>query len=317
MNRSDSVNQTYVRKYEDKYRRAPASLIDVVHRFGSEEICREYLEKLRWPEGVACLRCGSLSVSEISTRDQFDCNDCRYRFSVTSGTIFDNTKLPLWKWFAGIYLMVEGKKGVSANQVKRTLGVTYKTAWFLCHRVREAMRELNASQLSGIIEIDETWVGGKQRGGGKGHWHHTNKTAVVGAVERDGKIRLQVIHARTKRVLQGWIRKNVADETEAIYTDEWPPYAGIGDDDTRHETVNHRAKEWVRGLVHTNSVENVWSLLKRSIIGSFHKVSVKHLERYLDELEFRFNNRNNPYLFRDVLLRVIDKTALRYDKLTA
>jgi len=317
MNRSDSVNQTYVRKYEDKYRRAPASLIDVVHRFGSEEICREYLEKLRWPEGVACLRCGSLSVSEISTRDQFDCNDCRYRFSVTSGTIFDNTKLPLWKWFAGIYLMVEGKKGVSANQVKRTLGVTYKTAWFLCHRVREAMRELNASQLSGIIEIDETWVGGKQRGGGKGHWHHTNKTAVVGAVERDGKIRLQVIHARDKRTLHGWIRKNVADETEAIYTDEWPPYAGIGDDDTRHETVNHRAKEWVRGLVHTNSVENVWSLLKRSIIGSFHKVSVKHLERYLDELEFRFNNRNNPYLFRDVLLRVIDKTALRYDKLTA
>src|SRR3990172_4737618 len=317
MNRSDSVNQTYVRKDEDKSRRPPASLIDVVQRFGSEEICREYLEKLRWPEGVACLRCGSLSVSEISTRDQFDCNDCRSRFSVTSGTIFDNTKLPLWKWFAGIYLMVEGKKGVSANQVKRTLGVTYKTAWFLCHRVREAMRELNASQLSGIIEIDETWVGGKQRGGGKGHWHHTNKTAVVGAVERDGKIRLQVIHARDKRTLHGWIRKNVADETEAIYTDEWPPYAGIGDDDTRHETVNHRAKEWVRGLVHTNSVENVWSLLKRSIIGSFHKVSVKHLERYLDELEFRFNNRNNPYLFRDVLLRVIDKTALRYDKLTA
>src|SRR3990172_7411079 len=308
MNRSDSVNQTYVRKYEDKYRRAPASLIDVVHRFGSEEICREYLEKLRWPEGVACLRCGSLSVSEISTRDQFDCNDCRYRFSVTSGTIFDNTKLPLWKWFAGVYLMLESKKSMSANQLSRTLTTTYKTAWFLCHRVREAM---------GDIEIDETWIGGRQRGGGKGHWHHTNNTAVVGAVERDGKIRLQVIHARTKRVLQGWIRKNVADETEAIYTDEWPPYVGIGDEDTRHETVNHRAKEWVRGFVHTNSIENVWSLLKRSIVGAFHKVSVKHLERYLDELEFRFNNRHNQHAFRDIMKRLLAKEALRYDALTA
>jgi len=315
MNRSDSVNQTYVRKYEDNYRRAPASLIDVVHRFGSEDICREYLEKLRWPDGVCCVRCGSVSVSEIHTRDQFDCNDCRYRFSVTSGTVLDNTKLPLWKWFAGIYLMIEGKKGVSANQVKRTLGVTYKTAWFLCHRVREAMREVESSRLSGIIEVDETWVGGKQRGVGKGQ--STNKTAVIGAVERDGKIRLQVIHARDRRTLHGWIRKNLADETEAIYTDDWSPYIGIGDENTRHEAVNHSAKEWVRGQIHTNSVENVWSLLKRSIVGSFHKVSVKHLERYLDELEFRFNNRKNPYMFRDVLLRVIDKTALRYDKLTA
>jgi transposase-like protein len=254
-------------------------------------------------------------VSEISTRDQYDCNDCRYRFSVTSGTIFDNTKLPLWKWFAGIYLMVEGKKGVSANQVKRTLGVTYKTAWFLCHRVREAMRDIESAKLSGIIEIDETWVGGKQRGVGKGM--STNKTAVVGAVERDGKIRLQVVHARDKRTLQGWIRKNVADETEAIYTDDWPSYNGIGDEDTRHEIVNHSRKEWVRGLVHTNSVENIWSLLKRSIVGAFHKVSVKHLERYLDELEFRFNNRHNQHAFRDIMKRLLSKEALRYQKLTA
>jgi transposase-like protein len=125
------------------------------------------------------------------------------------------------------------------------------------------------------------------------------------------------IHARDRRTLHGWIRKNLADETEAIYTDDWSPYIGIGDENTRHETVNHSAKEWVRGQIHTNSVENVWSLLKRSIVGSFHKVSVKHLEQYLDEVEFRFNNRKNPYMFRDVLLRVIDKSALRYDKLTA
>ncbi len=315
MTRADSVNQTYVRKYEELYRTKPASLIDIVHRFHSEEVCREYLEKLRWPVGVCCTRCGSCSVSEISTRDQFDCNDCRYRFSVTSGTIFDNTKLPLWKWFAAIYLMIEGKKGISANQLKRTIGVTYKTAWFLCHRVREAMRIDDAEQLSGIIEVDETWVGGKQRGVGKGQ--STNKTAVIGAVEREGKIRLQVIHARDRRTLHGWIKKNIADETEAIYTDDWPPYVGIGDHDTRHETVNHSAKEWVRGDIHTNGVEGVWSLLKRAIVGSYHKVSAKHLDAYLDELEFRFNNRRNPYMFRDVLIRILDGEALRYEKLTA
>jgi transposase-like protein len=311
------VNQTYVRKYEKLYRTKPATLVDIVHRFHSEEVCREYLEKLRWPSGVGCPKCGSCSVSEITTRDQFDCNDCRHRFSVTSGTIFDNTKLPLWKWFAAIFLMIEGKKGISANQLKRTIGVSYKTAWFLCHRIRESMREVEGERLTGIIEVDETWVGGKQRGAGKHHWHTTNKTAVIGAVEREGKIRLQVIAARDRKTLHAWIEKNLDDATQAIYTDDWAPYIGIADENTAHETVNHSAKEWVRGFVHTNSVENVWSLLKRSIVGSFHHVSKKHLERYLDELEFRFNNRKNPYMFRDVLLRVLDGEALRYEKLTA
>jgi transposase-like protein len=315
MTAADLVNQTYVRKYEKLYRTKPVSIVDIVHRFHSEEVCREYLEKLRWPAGVCCIRCGSCSVSEISTRDQFDCNDCRYRFSVTSGTIFDNTKLPLWKWFAAIFLMIEGKKGISANQLKRTIGVSYKTAWFLCHRIREAMRSMDADRLSGIIEVDETFIGGKvHRGKGSGHM---NKAAVIGAVEREGKIRLQVIAARDRATLHAWIKKNVDDKTEVIYTDDWAPYLGIGDEDTRHETVNHSAKEWVRGLVHTNTVENVWSLLKRSVIGSFHHVSKKHLERYLDELEFRFNNRKNPFMFRDVLLRVLEKDALRYQALIA
>lgn len=294
---------------------ANLNLVKLVERFHSEDVCREYLEKLRWPTGPGCPRCGSCSVSEITTRNQFDCNDCRYRFSVTSGTIFDNTKLPLWKWFAAIYLMIESKKGMSANQIKRTLGVSYKTAWYLCHRIREAMRDADTSQLSGIVEVDETWVGGKQQKVGKGC--STNKTAVVGAVEREGKIRLQVVHARDKRTLHAWIKKNVADETEAIYTDDWRSYRGIGDHNTRHETVNHSIKEWVRGDVHTNGIENVWSLLKRSIVGSYHQVSVKHLAAYLEELEFRFNNRDNPFMFRDVLLRVLDKDALRYEKLTA
>jgi transposase-like protein/IS1 family transposase len=313
---SDVPNLTYVRKYEKKYRREKASLIDIVHRFGSEEVCRDYLEKLRWEDGKPnCPKCGSESVSHITTRNQYDCNVCRFRFSVTSGTIFDNTKLPLWKWFAAVYLMMESKKSISANQMKRTLTTTYKTAWHLCHRIRQAMNDLHPEQLSGIVEVDETWIGGEQEGVGKGM--STNKAAVIGAVQRDGKIRLQVIKSRDRKTLHHWIAQNVADEAEAIYTDEWKSYRGIADHNTRHETVKHSAKEWVRGQVHTNTVEGVWSLLKRSIIGAFHHVSVKHLDRYLDELEFRFNNRFNQFAFHDIMKRLLTTSALRYQKLIA
>lgn len=318
MTRADAVNQTYVRKYEKLYRTKPASLIDLVHRFHSEEVCRDYLEKLRWPDGVCCTRCGSCSVSEITTRDQFDCNDCRFRFSVTSGTIFDNTKLPLWKWFAAILLMIEGKKGVSANQMKRTLGVTYKTAWYLCHRIREAMgdeAEQGGPTLFGIVEVDETLIGGKRRGVGSGN--RVGKTWVAGAVQRGGSIRLEVIPNIRRQTLHRFIAKHTKPDTEAIYTDELASYLGVADHDTRHETVNHREHEWVNGKVHTNTVESVWSLLKRSIIGAYHKISAKHLDAYLDELEWRFNNRHNPYLFRDTMQRMIDAEKLTYETLTA
>ena len=322
MTRADSVNQTYVRKYEKLYRTKPARLIDIIHRFHSEKVCRDYLEYLRWPDGVCCTRCGSCSVSEISTRDQFDCNDCRYRFSVTSGTIFDNTKLPLWKWFAAIFLMIEAKKGVSANQIKRTLGVTYKTAWHLCHRIREAMGTDDFEPaLLGVIEVDETMIRGRKRHREKGRRHGGTRADervwVAGALQRDGQIRLKHIPNVQKKTLHKFIREYVKDEAEAIYTDELRSYLGIADHDTRHETVNHSEYEWVRGDVHTNGIENVWSLLKRSIVGAFHKISVKHLDAYLEELEFRFNNRNNPFMFRDVLLRVLDRDALRYEELTA
>ena len=286
-------------------------------KFGDEDTCREYLEKIRWPDGVCCPRCGDCSVSEIKTRDQFDCNGCRYRFSVTSGSIFDNTKLPLKKWFVAIYMMCESKKGISANQLKRTLGVSYKTAWYLCHRIREAMGNdpLVGPALFGVVEVDETLVGGKRRGVGTGN--RIGKTWVAGAVQRGGQIRLEKIPNIRKKTLHSFIARHIKDEAEAIYTDELRSYLGIADHDTRHETVTHLEDEWVFGDVHTNSVEGVWSLLKRSIVGSFHKISVKHLDRYLDELEYRFNNRDNPYQFRDVLLRLVDGEALRYAELTA
>jgi transposase-like protein len=291
------------------------NLIKLVERFHSEERCRDYLEKLRWPDGITCPRCQSKSVSEIRERSQYDCNSCRYQFSVTSGTIFHDSHLPLWKWFLTAYMMIESRKGVSANQIKRTIEVSYKTAWYLCHRIREAMTVDNPIPLSKIVEVDETWVGGKRKN--VGHGYKGNKVVVAGAAQRNGEARLEVIDDRTREVLHQFIKKHIAPDAEAIYTDDWPAYDGIADKDTRHETVNHSAEEWVRGDVHTNYVENIWSLLKRSLVGSYHKVSKKHLDAYLDELEWRFNNRDNPYLFRDTLLKLIKSENLTYKKLKA
>jgi transposase-like protein len=214
-----------------------------------------------------------------------------------------------------IYLMVESKKGISANQMKRTLNVSYKTAWYLCHRIRGAMLTDAKKQLNGIVEVDETWVGGKRKD--VGHGYKGNKVIAVGAVQRNGNVVLQTIKHADRDTLHKFIHSHTSPDTEAIYTDEWPAYNGIADHDTRHETVNHSADEWVRGDVHTNSVENVWSLLKRSIVGSYHQVSIKHLDAYLDELEWRFNNRENPYLFRDTLLKLIQSENLPYQDLVA
>ena len=293
------------------------NLISLVDRFHSEDACRQYLEELRWPNGVACVRCGSVSISRISTRDQYDCNSCRYRFSVTSNTIFHDTHLPLWKWFLAVYTMVESKKGVSANQIKRELGISYKTAWFLCHRIRNAMAQARADapKLTDIIEVDETYVGGKVEGKGRGY--KGNKALVVGIVQRKGQVILRVRADRSRETLHEFILSATDPKARAIFTDEWPAYDGIADGDTRHETVNHSQEEYVRGEVHINTAESVWSLLKRSIIGAFHHVSVKHLDAYLDELEWRFSNRENPFQFRDTMSELIKAENVEYKELIA
>ena len=300
------------RKPETKHH---MNLVALMEQFHSEDDCRQELEELRWPNGVACTRCGSTDIRNSYTRNTYDCGSCGYEFSVTSGTMLHDTHLPLKKWLIAAYLMIEGRKGVSANQLKRTLDVSYKTAWYLCHRIRAAMKDASPFPLRGIVEIDETFIGGKIRGKGRGY--RGNKTVVVGAIQRNGKIILEVIHGRDRETLHDFIQEHTADETIAYFTDDWAPYDGIADDDTRHETVNHSIEEWVRGEVHTNSIENVWSLLKRSIMGSYHQLSVKHLNAYLDELEWRFNNRDNPFLFRDTLLRLLKTEHLEYEELVA
>ena len=282
-------------------------LVKLFTEYGSDESCRSYLEALRWPDGVQCPNCGGKSISRIKTRKQFDCNACRKRFSVTTGTVFHDSHLALPKWFAAVFLMSEAKKGMSANQLRRTLGVAHKTAWYLCHRIRSAMVVERADLLGGVVEIDETYIGGKSHGG----WMK-NKTMVMGAIERDGRLRVEAQPNGSHDHIRKFVAENV-DPDATVYTDEHKAYREL----PNHATVKHGANEYVRGQVHTNTVESAWSLFDRAVIGSFHNISKKHLPAYLDEFEFRFNNRENPFLFRDVLLRLLAAESLPYSELTA
>jgi transposase-like protein len=298
--------------------KAKNSLSSLNVDFDTDAECRQALEELRWPNGVACLKCGSKSISRITTRKQYDCNACRHRFSVTTGTVFNDTHLALPKWFIAVFLMCESKKGISSEQLKRTLGVAKKTAWYLNHRIRKAMSDLHAAQLTGTVEVDETYIGSKRRtrGVGQGNWRPF-KQIILGAVERNGRLRMSAGIDNRKVNLHGFIREQVAEDCPRIYTDELPAYKGIGDENTIHETVNHSAKEYVRGDVHTNTIEGAFGLFKRGLVGSFHQISRKHLDRYLDEFEFRYDNRRNPYLFRDTLQKLVTTEAMPYEQLTA
>jgi transposase-like protein len=294
------------------------NLAELIEQFGSEDRCHEYLEQIRWPEGVHCPRCDSDKISRIAKRRQFDCDGCRYQFSVRVGTLFHDSKLPLWKWFLAVYMMGESKKGVSANQLKRMLGVSYKTAWYLCHRIRAAMKEEGGDLLSGIVEADETYLGGKSHTRNREEAaknRYGSKTVVMGAVERGGEVRLRVAPNMKQETVHGFLKDVVGDDAEAIYTDSHRSYRGIGDENTRHEWVDHSADEWVNGQIHTNTVESVWSLFDRSVIGAYHKLSVKHLPAYLDEAAFRWNNRGNAFLFRDMILRLVEADTLTYEGL--
>jgi len=296
----------------------------LMDEFGTDDQCRLVLEELRWPQGATCPKCRSSKLSRIYDRGQFDCDSCGYQFSVMAGTVFHDTHLPLRKWFIATYLMTESKKGISANQLKRMLGVSYKTSWYLCHRIRSAMQEAEPTMLSGVVEADETFVGGKARNMHKADRERkihgtggTDKAVVVGAIERSGKVRLRLVPNRRKASVLGFLESVVADDAKAIYTDELPSYDTLGDEDTVHASVDHGQDEWVRGDVHTNSCESVWSLFDRAMIGSYHQLSRKHLPAYLQEFEWRFNNRENPYLFRDTLTRLISAETLPYKELTA
>ena len=301
------------------------NLMTVVEQYSTDETCREALMHLRWPHGVRCPRCAHEKVMSVKGRKVFDCNSCHYQFSVTVGTIFNDSHLALTKWFLITYLMCESKKGLSASQVYRMLGKkSYKTAWYLCHRIRAAMKEVSPEPLTGTVEMDETWVGGRERnphGAGRIPYAESKKIPVVGIKQRGGELRFFKAEDVKSGTLAKYIKENVSGDVDVIMTDEWGAYPGAmmkaGVSPAKHKKVNHSAKVYVDGDITTNGIESAFSLLKRGIVGSWHKLSAKHLDAYLDEMTFRFNNRNNPYLFRDTMMKLIESPVLEYKKLTA
>jgi transposase-like protein len=301
------------------------NLCTLIEQFGDDKKCREYLEALRWRDGIECPRCGHEQVTKIANREQWYCIACHYNFSIMAGTIFNDSHLPLTKWFLATYLLCESRKGMSANQLKRTLGISYKTAWYLCHRIRAAMKEVNPPLMVGTIEMDETYVGGKQKSpfgtAGRIPKAQSNKTCVIGIKQRGGELRFFKAEDAKSGTLAKYIKENISQDVEVIMTDDLTSYPGAikqsGFEKGRHKSINHSAGVYVDGDITTNGIESAFSLLKRGIVGSWHKVSAKHLPAYLDEMTFRFNNRNNPYLFRDTMMKLIEAPVLEYKKLTA
>lgn len=273
------------------------SLYDLQKRFPNEQSCRDYLEEERWHGRIVCPHCGAYErISKYSNGKVYFCGDCRKQFTVKVGTIFEDSALPLQKWFMAMYLITAHKKGISSLQLSRDIDVTQKTAWFILHRIREMIRVKTTKILSGTVEADETYIGGKNK-----NRHYVNKiqgtqgrstkdkTAVFGMFERNGIITSKpVMNIGMKPIKQ--IVENTVKQGSELITDEWFGYDDLNKD-YDHRVVNHKSGQYAIGDVHTNTIEGFWSLLKRGIIGIYHNVSEKHLSRYCDEFGFRYNTK--------------------------
>jgi transposase-like protein len=307
---------------------APTTLQQAVAYFSDPQKTFDYAVKLRWPDGkVTCPRCESTEHSFISTRRIWFCKGCKKQFTVKVGTIFEDSAIGMDKWMIAVWLIVNAKNGISSYEVGRALGITQKSAWFMMHRVRLALHgPKDAIQLGGRgseVEVDETFIGGAAR------FMHANKrrfkitergvkdkTAVMGILERGGQVRANVVPTRRKNVLQGHIRAHVKAHS-AIYTDALLSYQGLNNQDFVHQTVDH-AERYVDGQVHTNGLENFWSLLKRGLKGTYIAVEPFHLFRYLDEQVFRYNNRvdmNDGDRFLSAMQHIAGR-RLTYQELT-
>jgi transposase-like protein len=257
-------------------------LCKLIEQFGSEEKCREYLTQLRWADDVVrCPKCNSEKISAILQRRQYACSSCYYQFSVTNGTILHDTHLPLWKWFIATYLLCESRNGMSAHQIKRTLGISYQAAWYLCHRIRAAVADVDGHKLTG-------YVGGKQAG----HAGKKNKAAVIVIRELDGHLHLVRVNEVNQSALYDIIARNVDKAVHVIMID-----------DSKVDNFN------------PTQDPSAFSLPKHGIVGTWYQVSAKHLTAYLQEMAWRFNNRTNPYAFRDTMIKLIESPKMEFKKL--
>ncbi len=302
----------------------PQSLLEAVRHFTDPDRCHEYMKSMKWPDGrIVCPKCGGDHVGEIKSRRMFQCKtkDCRKQFSVKVGTIFEDSPLGLDKWFVAAWSIANAKNGISSCELARALGVTQKSAWFMLHRIRLAMKTESFNRITGEIEGDETFVGGKFKNmhkskraampAGRGT---IGKAVVQGLIERGGEVRCRVVPNQKRKTLQTIIRENV-EPGATVYTDALRSYAGLGDEYV-HAVIDH-AIAYVDGRVHTNCMENFWALLKRSLSGTYVAVSPVHLDRYLDEQTMRFNTRKGKDSER--FERVMGATPGRrvtYDQLT-
>lgn len=307
---------------------APKTLQQAIVYFSDADRCFEYAKMLRWPDGiVSCPRCKSQKHSFISTRKIWFCKNCKKQFTLKVGTIFEDSPIGLDKWMAAMWMICNCKNGVSSYEIHRAIGVTQKTAWFMLHRIRKALHEDDETPLYGEVEMDETFVGGKAKNMHKSKLAKMGKhlksaasgtfkgkTIVVGMLQRGGRVKAEVAEARTREVLHQLAESSIAPGSTLI-TDEHHPYRGMND--FVHEVINH-ADAYVRGHVHTNGIENFWSVLKRTLGGTYISVEPFHLFRYLDEQAFRYNNRvdmNDRMRFETAARNVAGK-RLTYAELT-